>query len=119
MDKNSGYKVFVNVAGDAESEEGQELIHKLLGTDDVKSFPFSISKGPARTPDSHTVDCVVYIVSGELEIGFGEEFSDKVKVGRGDFLYIKRDTPHREQAGGDEDVELNIYYTGNFGVKGV
>lgn len=119
MDDLKGYQVFRNVTDDPASEKGREVINKLLEGGSVKSFPFSISRGPARSPDSHTVDCVIYITGGNLEIGFGEQYADKVEVGKGDFLYIKKDTPHLEHASGDMDVELVVYYTGEFGVKGV
>lgn len=118
MDNSKGYQVFKNTTSDPASPDGQDLIRKLLGESQIKSFPFSISGGD-RSPDSHTVDCVIYITNGTLEIAFGENYSDKVNLEKNDLLFLAKDTPHLERAVGDRDVELTIYYTGTFSAVGV
>ena len=93
MNDTKGYQVFKNVA-DPESDQGQEIIRKLLGETGVKFFPFTISG--RRSADYHTVDCVVCIDKGDLVIGFGKEYTDEVRVGKGDLLFIKKNAPHLE-----------------------
>lgn len=117
MDDTKGYQLIKNVTDDPESEKGKEIQRKFLGESGIKSFHFSVPPGEGRSPDTHTVDCAIFVVNGNLEIGFGEQFEDKVVVGKGDFLFMKKDMPHLERALGDESADLIIYYTGVFGVK--
>jgi len=119
MDGNKGYQVYKGVASDPNSVAGQELLKKALGFGEIKSFPFSISAGIDRSPDYHSVDCVVFVEGGILEIGFGESYEDKVRVEKGDYLFIRKDAPHLERAVGEESVSLTIFYIGDFRASGV
>lgn len=113
MDNAKEYQVFKKVTEDPASPEGQQLIRKFLSNGEVKSFNFSISQGE-RSPDYHSVDCIVFINSGKLEIGFGEQYKEKVVIEKGDFIYIAKDTPHLEHALENQAVAVVIYYTGSF-----
>lgn len=114
MDNTKGYQIFRNFTDDPDSQRAQDLIKKMLGEGLVMSFPLTISAGIERNADYHSVDCMVYIMQGKLNIGFGEGYQDQAEAVRGDFLYIRRREPHLEKAVGAEDVKVIIYYIGDF-----
>lgn len=114
-----GYKLFKKPGFAAETPEGQDLLRQMLGGSGVESFHFSIPAGSDRQPDSHSVDAVAYIKSGILRIRFGGNYSDIVIAEGGDFLFIAKNTPHKESTGPEQGVALELYYTGDFQVFAV
>ncbi|MCX3060637.1 cupin domain-containing protein [Streptomyces beihaiensis] len=68
-------------------------------------------------------ESVVYVISGALKLEFGPEGrTTTVEAGAGDFVYVPKDTVHRESNPASEPAELIVMRSGSgeslFGVEG-
>ncbi|HWE57403.1 MAG TPA: cupin domain-containing protein [Acidimicrobiales bacterium] len=62
-----------------------------------------MDSGPHHHGEAETVG---YVLSGRFQLLYGEDYSEKVELGPGDFIYVPAFVPHIERNLWDEPVEF-------------
>ena len=110
------YQFVPGVGPEPESAEGRTLFASLLPGPvsrwTMSSFHYSMPEGE-QPIHCHSSDVALCVLQGAITFGFGDGFTDRVRVKAGDYIMIRANVPHAEiiEPGGVHGV---IAHVGHF-----